>query len=571
MVACGSCRVSETDLLCQQLSPYFAIGKYGLFPDVPSSLSTPERRYLPLFFAVLVNNHIFDFKDLGSSIMGLWMLSIVKPFRFLGHENYLAEVVKRNALPFMEGASVSVALPPDYNSNIDFFACAIHHMRRTLRESGSAQVKSQRVEFAKILELVMLRIKEDLALLRPHAQEHELYIGFVRQIISLIKSHGVGICKIDAFFTQPSADYSPPLQDPQLHAAGIVAYGVRLSEKDAHAPPQLFHYLYNNFKLALGNDRLQQECRILGRAMRNAHVATFMLEYMMPAMIRASAQATDCWALLEVYTVAVGNLLAPGCIPKELSSEDMRHVTGILNCMLVWFKSLEAATALSLQQLHIMALLATFANALQPSLVGQLLSQPACDSDADPNSLVPPSDLQITVDKLTALFEDLQSHLADEVLSLSDDDLSEASVRVSALLAGTHLSQAASSLTPGGAAGGSINLRVRDFANTIVLDVRQNWVVTADRVMLRMAAGKGVVGGGLPVMTQAAALGAAGASLQGASFEPWVVRTVLRRLNEEAVKWLAAWGRDADSGMGGRNRRRRASGRENGKELLLLF
>jgi hypothetical protein len=271
-----------------------------LFSDLPRNLNTPERRYLPLFLAVLVKNHVFNFKDVGINILGLWMLSIVKPLRLLGYENYLAEVLKQQSLPFLERASVAVGIPPDYNSNVDFFACAIHHMRKTLRESRSAQSKEHRGEFSKTLQLVMQRMKDDLALLRPNTSEHGLYIDFVRQVISLIKSHGVGICTVDDFFTQPSADYSPSAQDPQLHMAGIIAYGVKLSEKDVNAAPQLFHYLYTNFKIALGNDRLEQECRILGRAMRNAHVASFMLQFMIPAIIQASAQVPDCWALLEV-------------------------------------------------------------------------------------------------------------------------------------------------------------------------------------------------------------------------------------------------------------------------------
>ena len=85
-------------------------------------------------------------------------------------------------------------------------------MRKCLHEAGSTRSKQDRDEYAKVLGLAMKKIKEDLSLLRPEEGEHKAYIGFVRQVISLIKSHGVGICVVDPFFTQPSLDYSPASQ-----------------------------------------------------------------------------------------------------------------------------------------------------------------------------------------------------------------------------------------------------------------------------------------------------------------------------------------------------------------------
>ncbi|KAK4239258.1 Mus7/MMS22 family-domain-containing protein [Achaetomium macrosporum] len=498
-----------------QLSSFFSHGKCGLFSDPPKSLTTPERRYLPLFIAVLVKNHVFDFKDLGIDILGLWMLSIVKPQRLLGYENYLADVLQHNDLPFLERAAVAVGIPPDYNSNLDFFACAIHYVRKSLRDSGPlVQSRQHREEYSKTLQLVMRKMKEDLALLQPFPNEHGPYVDFVRQVISLIKSHGVGVCAVDPFFTQPSVDYSPPVQDPQLHTAGIIAYGVRLSEKDVHAVPQLFYYLYNNFKLALGNDKLDQECRILAKAMRNAHVTSFMLQFMVPAMIQASAQAQDCWALLQVYAIALGNLLDSACVPEELAADDMEHVAGILNCLLAWFDGLRSAATLSLQQLHIMALLATMANTLQPSLTSYLVN--------GPDSAVP--GLQGTVGALSEMFAGARCYLG-EILSLPDRELTESSVRVPVLL-GRLLPIPAPNL---GAPG---NPRVQEFTKSIVSDVRQNWVVSRDRVMVRMASGRGGVGGVTPAMSQAAS-----GSLQGTRYVPWEIRGALERLYGAVAGW----------------------------------
>lgn len=551
-------------LLCQQLLSFFSAGKYSLFPDVPKNLDIPERRYLPLFLAVLVKNHIFDFKDLRTNILGLWILSIVKPQRLLGYENYLAEVLKKHNLPFLDRATVAVGIPPDYNSNIDFFACAIHYMRKTLLASNSTQAKPQRDEFSKTLQLAMHRIKDDLSLLRvqQHPAEHAAYVDFARQAISLVKSHGVGICAVDPFFTQPSADYAPPVQDPQLHTAGIVAYGVRLGERDVTAAPQLFHYLLNNFKIALGNDGVAQECAILGRAMRaDAHVLSFVLQYMLPAVVRASsAQAGEggcCWALLEVYVVALASVLDGGCVPRELAGEeDVEHAAGVLGDVVAWFEGLRtavvaaaAAAALSLQQVHVMTLLVAVANLLRPSLMSYLFNG---RGPAVPG-------LQDTVDRLTTIFAELRGRV-EELLALPDAGLAESHLSVTDLLSGVAFASSGSTSTVPGAR----NPRVQDFANTIISDVRRNWVVSGERVMVRMAAGRGTQGG-LPAMTLTQAAVGGGSSsaglLRGTEYVPWEIKEVLGRLNGELGEWMEECG----ARVGGRERAQRLGG-----EMLLF-
>ncbi|KAK3900520.1 Mus7/MMS22 family-domain-containing protein [Staphylotrichum tortipilum] len=531
--------------------PYFSTGKYSLFPDLPKNLSTPDSRYLPLFLAVFVKNHIFGFKDIDADILGLWMLSVVKPQRFSGYENYLAEVLKQHHLPFMARATVAVGIPPDYNSNVDFFACAMHYMRKTLRESGSAQSRHHREEFSRTLQLVMAKMKADLALLRPHPREHGPYIDFVRQVISLVKSHGVGICAVDPFFTQAGADYSPPARDPQLHAAGIVAYGVRLDERDATAAPQLFHYLHNSFKMAVGGGRVEEECRIVGRAMRNGHVLAFALQFMLPAVVRASERAPECWALLEVYTVALVGVLDRGCVPRELGGEDMGHAAGVLGCILSWLDALRSTAApgavVSLQQLHVLTLLATIANALQPSAANWLANEP--DHPAIPG-------LRGAVGGLATWFTELQEHLTP-LLAPGVAIPPSRSVPATALWCDAGLATGTASLSP---PVGQLTPRVRDFANTIASDVGREWVVTADRVMVRMAAGRGTQGGGTQglltqgVMVSSGGGGGGDASLRGVRYAPWEGREVLERLLGEVGRWT----------LGVRKERRGGRGRELG-------
>ena len=107
---------------------------------------------------------------------------------------------------------------------------------------------------------------------------------------------------------------------------------------------------------------------------------------------------------------------------------------------------------------------------------------------------------------------------------------------------------------------------MHDFANTIVSDVRRNWVVTGDRVMVRMAAGRSTQGVAVPTMTQTATVSSSSsaASLRGARYVPWEERGVLKRLFGEVGRWRLERGGGRARGKG----RARARG---GVEELLWF
>lgn len=451
---------------------------------------------MPLFISILVKNYIFDFKDLGaSSIFSLWLLFITKPFHHLGYEQYLAEVLMHQNLGFMERVNVSVGIPPDYNSNVDLFSCAVHFMRKKLREADSSQTsRLLRAEYDKNLQLVMQRMKDDLSHLKSNPAQHAAHIDFVRQIISLIKSHGVNISVVDPFFTQPGPDYSPPLQDPQLHTAGIVAYGVRLAEKDARAVPQLFHYLYNHFKIALGNGKLEQERTILVKAMRSEpSVLVFVLEFMLPAIVVVCHTTCDAWLLLEVYADALGDLLGGDCFPRELSREELGHAAALLEVVV---KALRANPDPSGESLVIRAVLAEVADVLRPFVVAELYGEPGEVEEG----------LERAVEATRRYFvEDVTEPGAGEVVV--------------------------------------DNSQVKEFARMVVADVRRSWMVSEDFVTVQMAGGRP----GTPSATQVG---------QGTRYEACSAQTagVYRdRFDAVAATWGRAqesWVREEGKGMG---------------------
>jgi hypothetical protein len=533
--------------------------RHWLFSDLPKNLKSQERKYLPLFFGVLVQNDILDFKNLETSVFGLWMMAIVKPNRLLGYENYLAEALKKKDAPFLDRTSVAAGITPDYDANVAYFASALHHMRCTYRASSGAQARNYREEFSRTLQLVMQKMKEDLGLLRGNAAEHGPYIDFVRQIISLIKSHGVGFCTVDEFFTQPSEDYSPPLQDPQLRAASIVSYGVRLGEKDASAAPSLFHFLYNSFKMALGSDRLDQERRILRQAAQgNNHIASFVLEVMLPVVICASAKVPQCWALLEVYANVLNEMFDGGDVVRTLrlgsdgeNGGDLERAGSLMREIFAWFAALNQDTGLTLVKLHVMTLLVGVASVLRPSLMTYVLNCRARlddndgEDDGEPlNEDIP--GLRTTLDQAETFFGKLRRRL-EEILSPRftsinendaiqdadspsvDEDTSTGPLGVHVLLRDLTAAgyDTASSTSPA-----RMNPRIPSFADTVIQDVKNNWVVSADRVMVRMATGRGSgIGAGPGGSVGGVGAGVSGTqSLHGVNYVPWTKEELLWRL-----------------------------------------
>jgi hypothetical protein len=432
----------------------------------------------------------------------------------------------------MERATVGVGVAPDYNSNVDMFSCAMHYMRKKLREAESESGASRqqlRTDYDKSLQLVMHRMKEDLALLRPDPPAHAAYIDFVRQIISLIKSHGVNICKIDPFFTQPGPDYSPPVQDPQLHMAGIVAYGVRLGEQDVRAVPQFFHYLWNNFKIALGNGRLDQERTILTTAMASEpHVLSFVLQYILPAAVLACERVSEAWLLLEVYAGSLEDILTKRCVPRELTGSDIQYATGILVGVLAWFESLRniRGGVVTLRHVYIMKLLSAVVEALRPSLRTYLYSEQGDGAVT----------VERAVDDMRAFLGEARAHVGERLDHLGEERI-EGSVQINALMAGLPLRDRA--LTRGR------DVKVQEFATVVVADVKRTWTVSEERVTVQMAAGRL----GTPSSTQAG---------QGTRYGPWEGMALLRGWWALAGRWdLGGASESADRGRrrGGRKRR----------------
>ncbi|KAI3398158.1 hypothetical protein diail_9780 [Diaporthe ilicicola] len=520
----------------RSLKHFFAIGKYGLFETTPQNLGLRERTHLPLFVATLLKNHVFDFSSIGCSHFDIWLQSLVKPLHALKYETVLAETLSMLNLGYMQGSVVIAGVYPDYSTNRDFFACALSHMRKELRQSDSARRKPLRAKYEKILKLVMRQMRSDIASLVLNSEQHKGYISFIREIVALIKSHGAEISPVDPFYFQASAEYSPATEDPQLHSAGIIAYGLRLGEGDTTAGAQLFYYLYNHFKLSMANGRLEAESKIIENGMSNDNILAFVLGRMLPAVIRASVTNPDIWPLLGVYSRALCDLFGRSCLPREIPDRFLEHCAALLETILGYLGSLQGQTTyqavMSPAQMQLFAQLVDICHAMRPTLTCWLL-QP---------SLVPTKRLQGSVNKMTLVGRQATAYL-DEVRGLQGrEEMPLRQISIGRLLAGlgdTATSPPILSAPESQMAG---------FTKHLQHEVQNSWTITESAITVKVVATSSAQQGTPPAQAVSNALDTR-------------VDEILLGLNDGLKAWIQEMGTREGYGSGLRGRRARRLGR----------
>ncbi|KAK2607819.1 hypothetical protein N8I77_006469 [Diaporthe amygdali] len=524
----------------RSLKHFFSIGKYGLFETTPQNLSLKERTSLPLFVAILLKNHVFDFSSVGCSHFDIWLLSLVKPSHALKYEVHLAETLRTLNLGYMECSAVFSGARPDYCTNRDYFACAISYMRKELRLGDSGRRKSLRAKYEKLLKLVMQQMKSDITSLNLDSEEHQGYMIFIRQIVALIKSHGAEICPVDPFYFQASAEYSPAAEDPQLHSAGIISYGLRLGEGETTAGAQLFYYLYNHFKLSMASSRLDDESKIIEKGMNNDNILGFSLSRMLPVVIWASLTSPDIWPLLGVYTRALRDLLGRPYLSREIPRKCLEHSVALLETILGYLESLKEKstheTEMSPPQVQLFVQLMEICHAMRPTLSCWLL-QPSTE---------PTKRLQGCVNRITRVSRQATAYL-DEVCSLQGREMPLQRIVVEQLLAGLDNTSMSSSVFSG--ADG----QMATFSQHLQHEVQNSWIVTEATITAKVALTSSAQPGTQPAQGVRNNLGTRAGGL-------------LLDLNDQLRKWIEEMGAGEGNGRGLRGRRPRRRGRAGSRQ-----
>ncbi|KAK7414752.1 hypothetical protein QQX98_006436 [Neonectria punicea] len=446
-----------------RLCDMFKFGKYGLFEDVPVKLSLDQRKVLVLFIATLFKHGFEDFNDAGFTLSEVWTLALVKPRKYLAHENHLAQELQRQGKEFVPEAAIALATNLNYNSNRDMFEFAISWMRRCLGAAGPSRKKDILSEHSKTLKAVMQQIKRDLrTVAQEDVPEHPSFVAFIRDIIALIKAHGSEICKVDAFFYQINKEYSPSVQDPQLQVAAMLSYGLRLSDGDPRVAHQLFFFLFNSFKLSLSKDKLRDEVKFLHKGMKNPGILAFIFGKMLPAIIRASFLESSAFPLGDVYGEALQVLLNHHVVPHELTESDLPHVLVTVKAFVNGLDQLgQNDGPLTGEQMHLLRQVLSMINELWPFL--NVLS------GSQTSSMIWEQTCQV-LKYASAGIETAETYIGNVL------DVADYSLNPSLLLSG--LRRPTVDLT-------QVDTHIKSFTNNIISDVRKNWIVAGNKMTIQ--------------------------------------------------------------------------------------
>ncbi|KAI2641980.1 Mus7/MMS22 family-domain-containing protein [Xylaria nigripes] len=479
---------------------FFQKGQYSLFQDISKQTTSPAQKYVPLFLATMIDQGVVDFKDLGLTPLDVFLAEIIKPFKYLTYENRLAMGFKRLGEAYLENAVISTGDTPDYNSNRDLFNYIIVSMRKALRQAGVAQKAHMQNLFSRALRTIMDRMKADLKAMVLNSAEHLSHIEFVRSIISLIRSQD--LCSVDPFFYQISQEYSPSREDPRLQTAGILSWGLKLEEGDSKAMSGLFYLLFPSFKIALSNGELANEANILKESMQHAHVFSFVLGTMLPAIVSTATQVAEGWILLDTYLESIDAQLSSACIHQQIGNS-MMDIPAIHTAVLMGIVKLNSRNSPGLHDEDIMSLTAMIRilNILSPSVTAFLINEPE-------SSIA--SDITQIVDHITEFAGAADEYLSDFLQTCEGHILNFDHRRLFA-----SLSNPLPDL--------QCNELVEKFSSHMIQDIRSNWVSSGATLTV-----KGPSRPAKPSATQ---------SGQGTSLPRWEKRILLQNLRDELRTW----------------------------------
>lgn len=520
------------------LADVFGRKKYGIFQDVPHRLGLDQRRYLTLFIATLLEHgfNSFNASSASFSLLDLWILSLVKPRQALAHENRLAEQLARRGEKFVPEAAGSLAITPAYHTNRDLFEFAISTMRKDIREAGPSLKKILIQEYGKTLRLAMEQVRNDLKTTADeNLAEHPRYVSFVHDIVALIRQHGGDVCQVDVFFYQISKEYSPSAEDPQLLVAGMMSYGMGLSEGDVRAGHELFFFLYNNVKQALNTDRLGDEVRFLQKGMKgNGAVFQFVLGKLLPAVIRAVVAVIHgeegerytklISPLLDVYVEALRAILASDIAPKQLTADECRPMLAALRAAFEGLAGIGAHSGLlSDEKLHVAVQLYQLVNIMWPSVYMMMVN-------ADTSS--PSWDKVYRLLQYCGSFNRLKESSLAEAVDLGITQL-DANVFLG-------IKRADYVEPPRTSAEDKRDEQyIASFAQSITADVKRSWVVTeAGRISTQQTLGR-ALGSTQATVTPSTQVTAT----QGIGRREWGEGDVVRELYDCVREWNHWWRR----------------------------
>ncbi|KAG5952221.1 hypothetical protein E4U53_001367 [Claviceps sorghi] len=449
-----------------RLSALFKNSKYQMFHALPHQLDLNQRKHLILFISTLLRHGVDNFDEAGFSLAQVWVCCLVKPRTSLRYELQLGQQLHgRLGMALVPDTIAGLCTLPDYNMTRDLFEYSVSSMRKSLRDAGPLHRKLSG-EYASALKMVMEQMKGDLRTTSQMlAAEHDEFVLFVQNIISLIKTHASDICAVDGYFYQISKEYSPPAQDPQLQVASIVSYGLKLQDGDARSSRPLFYLLFNNAKFSIVNKTMDEQIVMLPKSMVNGNIKNFILCKMLPAVINVVFAEPDAFPLLDIYLEALRRCYAGKAVSQELTHDDTPALCVLWRTMCSRVKRMGTSTGkLTTRQLYVMRQVLALQNLFWPSIYVLSMSNPTSESWTS---------LRGMLASLWDVFRVTEGYLHKMSTNGWDDDEEMHTGRLFAGPEGTG-----EGWEEGSMRDGSSDRDIETFSENMIQDVRKCWKVT---------------------------------------------------------------------------------------------
>lgn len=481
-------------------------GNYQVFAESPLKLNLHQRRYMVLFISTLLRYDVDDFDAVGFSLSDIWILALSKPRQSLGYEIELGKELHRHGKLFVPETIAGLSVQPNYSTNRDLLEYAISSMRKSVQAAGPSFRGILTSEYSSALKLAMVQIKADLKdLVQSAAKDHNNYVVFVHDVISIIKTHASDICAVDNYFCQISKEYSPSTKDPQLQVASLKSYGLRLQEGDTRIGQRLFHLLFNNAKFSIFHSKLGEEVDMLRKGMSNSGIKTFILSKMLPAVVKAAFKEHDAFPLLDIYLEVLGLCFASKAMPLELTPDDLPAICTLVQAMQNGMELLyKDGVALIEVKIHLVRQMVGLGNLLWPSLY--VLSRLNLDSRR----------WKIVWGLLSNLRDTISANMEGYLQNANGEEMeTRVVVQAEGRLMGIREAQSEEDGFDSDAAS---------FAENIIQDVRKNWKVAGGHIAIH-----------IPGQNRGAV------TSPSVAVAEWTLESLLDELNEGIKEWIWWW------------------------------
>jgi len=200
---------------------------------------------------------------------------------------------------------------------------------------GNKSHKEAHAIFSAMLKELMESIKQHLEAMTPGSNELKEYVSFVQLIISILRSYASEIRPTLEFFNQPSAHYWPEDTDPDLFAAGIISYSLRLTEHPRRTSPILFHYLYSGWRKDLIQCGVRRHMNYVKKGMKHSEFTNFLMTEFMPAALHVGFHSIGGWVLCATYLPVLSNRIIKVFQKRDSEAASVfEHLVNILRIIL---------------------------------------------------------------------------------------------------------------------------------------------------------------------------------------------------------------------------------------------